>query len=111
VAARAAECAGADCDRGGAAIRRAAGRCDRDGDDLQLAGAGAADGERDFESRLCAGAGVFVVDRADVCVGELFYGCGLQVGQSPNEVSCVRAIYADTNSDGYMSVRNANTPD
>jgi hypothetical protein len=40
--------------------------------DLQLAGAGAAEGELNFESRLRADEGVVVVDLADLCTGEFF---------------------------------------
>ena len=70
---------------GNCELRTAGGGRACDGDDFQLAEAGTADSERDFESRLCAGAGVSAVDWADICAGEFFYGCGLSMGQSANE--------------------------
>ena len=86
MAARAAQCAGSDCDGGGVAVWRAAGWGDCYGDHFQLAGAGAADGECDFKSRLRAGARVPAVDWVDVRAGEPADGRGEPVGESADAV-------------------------
>ena len=93
---------GADHYRGRVAVRRAARRSHRHRDHLQLAWAGTADGERDLESRLRAGAGLPAVDWADVCAGEPADGCGVQVGESADAgVSAGRGCF--WGPDGVMS--------
>jgi hypothetical protein len=43
------------------------------------------DGKRYLKPRICARAGMFVVDRIDICAGKFLHGCRLPVGESPNE--------------------------
>ena len=78
----AAQCADSDSDGGRATVWIAAGRSDRDGDDLQLAGDREVDADGDLEPRLCPGARMYSRGGTNVRGGQPADGRGVYPCQS-----------------------------